>query len=46
MAIEKKESAWLKQEQLLKYKLSKDEIGSSKQLSLDANKRSKFNLAF
>jgi hypothetical protein len=37
MAIEKKESAWLKQEQLLKYKLSKDEIGSSKQLLLAEN---------
>ena len=30
MAIEKQESAWLKQEQLLKNKLPEDEIDSSK----------------
>ena len=46
MAIEKQKSAWLNQKQLLKNKLSEDEIDSSKQLSLDANKKSKFNLAF
>ena len=46
MDIEKQESAWLKQEQLLKNKLSEDGIDSSKQLSLAENKSSKFNLAF
>ena len=46
MAIEKQESDWLKQEQLLKNKLSEDEIDSSKQLSLAENKCSEFNLVF
>ena len=46
MAIEKQESAWLKQEQFLKNKLSEDETDSSKQLWLAENKISKFNLEF
>jgi hypothetical protein len=46
MALEKQESTWLKQERLLKIKSSEDGIGSSKQLSLAENKRSKFNLVF
>ena len=46
MAIEKQESAWLKQEHLLKNKLSEDEIDSSKQLSLAENKSSEFNREF
>lgn len=46
MAIEKQESAWIKQEQLLKNKLSEDIIDSSKQLSLAVNKSSEFNLKF
>ena len=40
MAIEKQEYAWLKQEQFLKNKLSKDKIDNSKQLSLTENKSS------
>jgi hypothetical protein len=39
MDIEKQESAWLKQKQLLKNKLPEDGIDSSKQFSLDENKR-------
>ena len=46
MAIEKQESAWLKQEQVLKNKLSEDEIDSSKQLSLAENKSSQYNRKF
>jgi hypothetical protein len=46
MPIEKQESALIKQEQLLKNKLSEDEIDSSKPLSLAENKSSKFNLEF
>jgi hypothetical protein len=46
MAIEKQESTWLKQEKLLKNKLSEDEIDSSKQLSLAENKSLEFNLVF
>ena len=46
MAIEKQESAWLKQEKLLKKKLSEDDIDSLKQLLLAENKSSKFNLEF
>ena len=45
MAIEKKESAWVKQEKLLK-KNSEDDIDSSKQLLLAENKSSEFNLEF
>ena len=46
MAIEKQESAWLKQEQFPKSKLSEDQIDSSKHLSLTENKSSKFNREF
>ena len=46
MAIDKQGKACLKQEQLLKNKLSEDEIDSSKQLSLIENSSSKFNLEF
>ena len=46
MAIEKQGNACLKQEQLLKNKLSEDDIDSSKQLLLAENKSSEFNLEF
>ena len=46
MAIEKQESAWLKQDKLFKNKLSEDDIDSSKQLLLAEHKSSEFNLEF